>query len=386
MSNEYQHVTLSRRARMVLLVIVALALVIALFGIIKRKHHDTVQKQDVAVNNLMSVKTVLPMNAPDTQSLELPGSVTPWYEATVFAQVDGYLKMWYTDIGAQVKKGQTMAVIDTPELDEQIQRAQSDLATAQAKLDLANVTAVRWQKLLVSDSVSQQEVDEKVQGAKAQQAELNAAKAYLRALKAKQAFNHLVAPFDGVVTDRNTDIGMLITTGSNASTTPLFRVADVHKLRVYVDVPQNFSQFIKPGLIAQLTFPDIPGKKFTATYFSTSESIHATSRTLTVELTMDNPHNELQPGAYTNVYLDLPGNTTEMMLPATSLLFRKEGLQVATVGPDNKVVLKSVVMGRDMGKSVVIRSGILPTDQVIDSPSDSIANGDKVVIVNKAQP
>lgn len=386
MSNEYPHVPFSGRARLGLMVLIAAAVVVAVLGIMGRLHHDKTLKKVADTRDVVSVKVIHPLPAPATQSLELPGNVMPWIEAVIYSQVNGYLKMWYTDIGAHVKKGQLMAIIDTPELDQQIERAQSDLVTAKARLELANITAARWMNLLSSDSVSRQEVDEKVQGAKAQQALVDAAVANVQSLKAEQAFNHLVAPFDGIVTVRNTDIGMLISNGSNANTVPLFRVADVRKLRVYVDVPQNFASAIQPGLVAQITFPDRPNEHFAATLLSTSEAIHATSRTLTVELEVDNPNNDLLPGAYTDVNFELPVRVNTLVVPSTTLLFRKGGLEVATVGPDHRVLLKSVVMGKDMGKSVEIRSGLQTSDLVIDSPSDSVANGDKVDVVERKEP
>ena len=249
-------------------------------------------------------------------------------------------------------------------------------------MELANITAERWKNLLQTDSVSRQEVDEKVQDAKAQQALVDAAKANLDSLRADQAFNHIVAPFDGVVTDRQTDIGMLISIGSSDSKTPLFHVADTHILRVWVDVPQDFASLIKVGSVAQVTFPDRPGKTYPARVVTTSQAIHIDSRTLTVELYMDNQGGEFVPGAYGDVKFTLPTLTSTFILPPTTLLFRKGGLKVATVGPDNRVVLKSITIGRDLGKAVEVTSGINANDRIIDPPSDSIANGDRVKVVD----
>ena len=382
MSTDQPHVTASWRIRIVGIVLLLLAIVLAATGIISRMHHEKDLTQTAELNSIVSVNVVKAKLGPSEQTLILPGNVTPFYEARIYARVNGYLKMWYTDIGAHVKAGQLMAIIETPELDQQIRSAEADLATAKARLDLANITAKRWQNLLVTDSVSHQEVDEKVQGAKAQQAVVNAENATVSSLRAQQAFNHIVAPFDGVVTDRRTDIGSLITTGSSDANKVLFKVADTHKLRVYTDVPQNFSSLIKPGLVANLHFPERPGQTFPAAYLSTAEAIRQNSRTMTVELLMDNPTGELLPGAYADVYFTLGTHSNRLVIPASTLLFRTHGLRVATVGPDNRVVLKSITLGKDLGNTVEVKSGITMDDRIIDSPSDSIAQGDKVSIHN----
>ncbi len=382
MSTDQPNVTASPRIRLVGGVLLLIAIVLAATGIMSRKHHDKDLAQVAKLNEVASVNVVMPKLGPSDQTLILPANVTPFYEAQIYARVNGYLKMWYTDIGAHVKAGQLMAIIDTPELDQQIRSAQADLATAQARLDLANITAKRWQNLLVTDSVSRQEVDEKVQNAKAQLAVVNAVKANLQGLRAQQAFNHIVAPFDGVVTDRRTDIGMLITTGSSDANKILFKVADTHKLRVYADVPQNYSSLIKPGLVAEMHFPERPDQVFPATYLSTAEAIRENSRTMSVELLMDNPKGELLPGAYGDVYFTLGTHANRLVIPSSTLLFRTGGLKVATVGPDNRVVLKPVTLGNDMGNTVEVKSGVTLDDRIIDSPSDSIAQGDKVRIHN----
>ena len=382
MSTDQPHVTASRRVRIVGIVLLLIAIIIAATGIISRLGHEKNLAQAAELNDITSVKVVNPQHGPSQQTLILPGNVTPYIEAQIYARVNGYLKAWYTDIGAKVKRGQLMATIETPELDQQIRRAESDLATASANLELADITAKRWQNLLVTDSVSRQEADEKTQNAKAQLAVVNAARANVNGLKAQQAFNRIVAPFDGVVTDRKTDIGMLITTGSSNANPILFRVADTHKLRVYVEVPQSFASLIKPGLTASLHFPDRPHHTFPATLVSTSEAIHENSRTLTVELELNNNTGELLPGAYADVYFTLGTRSQTLSIPSSTLLFRKNGMEVATVGPNNKVVLKHILLGRDLGSTVEVREGLMPTDQVIDTPSDSIAEGDKVHIRN----
>ncbi len=382
MSNEYPHVQVSRRVRTMLIVLLAAAGLIATEGILSRLHADKMLVAAAELREITPVKMIMPGHGAAKENLRLPCTVTPYYEADIYSRVNGYLKTWYTDIGARVKAGQLLAVVETPDLDEQIQRAESNLATQKARLQLAVVTAQRWEKLLATDSVSRQETEEKEADLKAQQAEVNAQEAELRRLKVLQSFNRIVAPFDGVITDRNTDIGMLITTGSNASIPPLFKIADEHKLRVYVEVPQNFADRIENNMKAQLYFPDRPRQEFTATVVSTSEAIHVDSRTLTVELMMDNKGEELMPGAYADVAFTLPTPEHVLRLPGSALLFREGGLKVATIGPDNRVVLKSIKVARDLGKIVEVSSGLLPTDRVIDTPYDSIADGDRVRIAN----
>ncbi|MHB1299441.1 MAG: efflux RND transporter periplasmic adaptor subunit [Burkholderiales bacterium] len=355
------------------------AISVATLGIVSRYSHEKGLRKEVVEGNVTPVEVVKPQHGPSNQELILPGNVMADYTAPIYARVNGYLKIWYTDIGAIVKKGQLLGVIDTPELDEQIMRARANVATAESNLEIAKITAKRWQDLLASDSVSHQATDEKVAEAKSKNDILNAARANLQSLLAQQAFNKVVAPFDGVVTERNTDIGQLIDLGSHSGT-PLFQVADIHKLRIYVEVPQSYSALIKEGMTAELYFPEHPTTPFSATLVSTSRGIHVTSRTLTVELQMDNKNGEILPGTYAEVHFHLPTRASVFRLPSSTLLFRKEGLQVATVGPDNKVVLKNIKLGRELGKEVEVTAGIDGADLVIDSPSDSILQGDPVRI------
>ena len=368
-----------RRLRLVGLGFLIVAISVATLGIVSRYSHEKGLRKEVVEGNITPVEVVKPQHGPSDQELILPGNVMADYTAPIYARVNGYLKIWYTDIGAIVKKGQLLGVIDTPELDEQIMRARANVATAESNLEIAKITAKRWQDLLASDSVSHQATDEKVAEAKSKNDILNAARANLQSLLAQQAFNKVVAPFDGVVTERNTDIGQLIDLGSHSGT-PLFQVADIHKLRIYVEVPQSYSALIKEGMTAELYFPEHPTTPFSATLVSTSRGIHVTSRTLTVELQMDNKNGEILPGTYAEVHFHLPTRASVFRLPSSTLLFRKEGLQVATVGPDNKVILKNIKLGRELGKEVEVTAGIDGADLVIDSPSDSILQGDPVRI------
>ncbi len=369
----------SRGLRRAGIVFLAVAITVAVTGVVSRLHHDKELHKELARANLETVNVVHPQYGPSMQELILPGNVTAFIDAPIYARVNGYLKTWYTDIGARVKKGQLLGIIETPELDEEIMRARATLATAQSNLELANITAKRWQNLLVSDSVSRQSVDEKTADAKAKQDLVNAAKANLETLLAQQAFNRVISPFDGVVTERNTDIGKLINLGSNNGQA-LFRVADIHKLRIYVDVPQSYASLIQDKMKAKLYFPEHPGKAYTATLTSTANAVRVASRTMAVELQMDNQSGEVLPGTYAEVHFEMPSRSNVFMIPASTLLFRKEGLQVAIVGPDNKVILKHIVIGRDLGRIEEVINGLDANDKVIDSPSDSIAQGEAVRI------
>jgi len=257
-------------------------------------------------------------------------------------------------------------------------------ATAESNWEISNITANRWKNLLATDSVSQQEADEKAADAKAKHDMLNAARANLESLLANQSFQNIVAPFDGVVTERNTDIGKLITPGSSNGQA-LFRVVDNRRLRIYAEIPQNSAYLIKPKMTVQIYFPELAGQHFAATVLSTSNAIRESSRTSTVELLMENKDGRMFSGSYAEVHFDLPTDANVFRLPVSTLLFRKEGLEVATVDADNRVVLKPITIARDLGRVVEVSSGIAKTDQVIDSPSDSIVQGDVVRIKTAEQ-
>lgn len=385
MSEHIPQVGVPARLKLVGGAALALAILIAAAGILLRISHAHELKQEVEAQHT-TVQVVRPQYGPSEQSLILPGDVKADVDAPIYARVNGYLKAWYTDIGTHVKKGQLLAEIETPELDQQILRAQADLTAAQSNWEFAEVTAKRWQNLLSTDSVSRQEADEKAANAKAKNDALNSARATLKSLLAEQAFNRIVAPFDGVVTERNTDIGKLISTGSSNGQS-LFRVVDLRKLRIYVEVPQNYSTLIKQGMQVEVDLPERPTQHYSATVMNTSNAIHENSRTSTVELRMDNKDGQLMPGSYAEVHFALSSQARACQVPASALLFRKEGLQVATIGNDNRVVLKRIVIARDLGRVVEVASGIDATDRVIDSPADSIAQGDIVRIKEtEAQP
>ncbi len=374
------HIPNSARLRLAALILAIVAIVVAAVGIWIRLSHANDLEKEVEAKHV-TVKIVSPQSGPAVQTLILPGNVRADVDAPIYARVSGYLKNWYTDIGSHVKKGQLLGKIETPELDQQILRARADVASAESNLEIADITAKRWQNLVVSNSVSRQESDEKTADAKSRRDILNAAKATLQSLLADQSFQRVVAPFDGVVTERNTDIGKLINPGSNNGQS-LFRVVDNRRLRIYTEVPQYFIYLIKPNMKVKIRFPELPAQDFAATVLRTSNAIRESSRTSTVELLMENKGGKLFSGSYAEVHFDLPSSSKVFRLPVSALLFRKEGLQIATVGTDDRVVLKHITIARDLGRVVEVDSGIDSADRVIDSPSDSIVQGDVVRIKN----
>jgi RND family efflux transporter MFP subunit len=331
---------------------------------------------------VVTVATIKPAAQAQLSDLVLPGNIQANYEAPIYARTSGYLKRWLVDIGTPVKAGQLLAEIESPEVDAQLRQAQADLATAEANQKIADLTAERWRNLRASDSVSKQEADEKISLAASGDAQMQAARANVQRLRQLSGFEKILAPFDGVVTARNTDIGQLISAGGNTGPA-LFRVADMHRLRLYVRVPQTYAAAMKPGLEAQVLFPDRPGKSYTATLDSTSSAIDADTRTLLAQLVIDNKSGELLPGAYTEVHFKLAAGATgeSYKLPANVLLFRGDGMHVGVVGPDNKVVLKPVTVGRDYGSDIEVIQGLNANDNVILSPPDSLTDGVVVRVV-----
>ena len=353
------------------------AAAVAGFGIWQRGHDERKLASWTDAQAVPTVAIVSPQPETKAQTLTLPGNVDAWYEAPIYARVPGYLKMWYKDIGAQVKAGDVLGTIDTPDLDQQFHQARANLASAEANLQLAEVTARRWKALLKSSSVSQQSVDEKTADAVALKAKVAASQANVDRLNALEGFKQLIAPFDGVVTARKTDIGDLINVGAGGER-ELFAVADIHAMRVYVRVPQAFSARISVGMKARLRLPQYPDRTFTATVLTTANAINPESRTVLVELVAENPDHTLWPGTFADVTFELPADTQVVEIPASALLFQSEGLQVAVLGPGDKVDIRPVRVGRNFGTMVEVLSGVSVTDKVIDSPPDSIVAGQLV--------
>jgi len=323
---------------------------------------------------------ISPIQSGRSEALVLPGALQAFYDARIYSRVPGYVHAWYKDIGARVKKGDVLATIDTPELDQQITQARADLGQAVSAQKLSEVTNQRWASLLPLDAVSKQDAEEKSQDLTAKQGATEAAQAKLDQLLAMKGFAQLVAPFDGVVTTRSADVGALVVAGPASNGDPLFSVSDIHALRVYVSVPQSYSAQIVPGLKVSLTVSEYPGRTFAAKLLSTSNAINTQTSTLLVEFEVDNASGQLKPGDYAEVSMSLPTSKSRLRLPASTLLFRAQGLEVATLGPNNHILMKPISIDTDLGTQVVVASGLGPRDEVVDNPPDSLANGDLVQV------
>ena len=333
-----------------------------------------------------TVSVVTPKQTAPAQEIILPGNVQPFISSPIYARTNGYLKNWYVDIGAQVKAGQLLAVIDAPEVDQQLAQSISNLNTAKANLALAEITRNRYQNLIKTNAVAQQDVDNAVGSYNANQAIVEADEANVKELQALQSFEKIYAPFDGVVTARNTDIGDLINSGSTGGVkTDLFHIAQPGTLRVYVNVPEEYSQGIKVGMTANLALAEFPGRTFEGKLVRTADAINVTTRTLLIEVDVANPAGTLLTGSYAEVHLKVPTSASTYLLPVNTLLFRTEGLRVGVV-KDGKVALVTVVPGHDFGDQIEIVSGLEANDQIIINPPDSLVAGQQVQIVQATLP
>jgi len=333
--------------------------------------------------NHLAVPTVIvakPKGSTPGQEVILPANVQAFRDAPIYARTNGYLKRWYADIGAHVKAGQLLAEIETPEVDQQLHQARADVSTAEANTHLSEITSSRYEGLLKSDSVSQQDVDNAKGDYAAKRAILQSSQANLKRLEELQSFEKIMAPFDGVITARNTDIGQLINSGSSTGPkSELFHIAAPGVLRVYVNVPEVYSRSTKPGLKADLILAEYPGRRFEGTLVRTADAIDQSTRTLLVEIQVNNPTGELLTGSYTEVHLKLPGSISTFTIPVNTLLFRSEGLRVAVV-KDGKANLVPVTLGRDFGSEVEVLTGLNGDEQLIVNPPDSIVSGQQVRI------
>jgi RND family efflux transporter MFP subunit len=363
-----------RRYSLILLVV---ALCLAVWGEVSRVRARASLGKEAAQAAIPTVVTVTPNRTPLGEELVLPGTVQAYIEAPIYARTNGYLKEWRTDIGTPVTKGQLLGEIDTPEVDRQLAQAEADLATARANESLSNSTNVRWKGLLATESVSKQDADEKAGDAAAKKAAADSAAANVARLRDLTSFKRVVAPFDGVITARNTDIGALINAGQSTGA-ELFRIADMHKLRIFVQVPEAYAAATGPGLEADLRFAEQPSRTFTARTVRTSNALDPTLRTLQVELELDNAKRDVFPGAYAEVHFKLPASAQSLRLPANTVLFRAAGLQVATIDGQKRVKLKSIVQGRDFGSTIEILSGVEADEVVILNPPDSLTDGVQV--------
>jgi len=376
----------SRKAWLVLALAVIAVAALLVSGIWSRVKAGTTLRAETAQAALPAVSVVSPKQTAPADEIILPGNVQPFITSPIYARTNGYLKKWYFDIGAHVKQGQLLAVIETPEVDQQLQQARSNLLTAQANLELASITKTRYQGLLKSNAVAQQDVDNAVGTYNANKAIVEADKAAVEQYSALVSFEKIYAPFDGVITARNTDIGDLINSGSGGGVkTDLFHIAQPGRLRVYVNVPEEYSQGIKSGMTADLSLAEFPGRKFQGKLVRTAEAINVTTRTLLIEIDVDNPAGTLLTGSYAEVHLAVPTQASTFLLPVNALLFRSEGLRVGIVR-NGKVTLSAVTPGHDFGSQIEIISGLKADDQVIVNPPDSIVSGQGVQIVQATLP
>jgi RND family efflux transporter MFP subunit len=370
----------------ILLLAVITAAIIVVAGILPRIQARTALRRETAAMAVPSVVVVQPKRSAPAQEIVLPANVQAFADAPIYARTNGYLKKWYVDIGTRVREGQLLAEIDTPEVNQELRQSLADLATAQANLNLSKITADRYAGLLKTDSVSKQESDNAAGDYEAKQANLQSAQANVKRLQELLSFQKIYAPFSGVITARNTDVGALIDSGSGGGVrTELFHIVQPDKLRVYVSVPQAYSQAAKPGLTADLTLSEFPGHPFAGKLVRTANAIDPTSRTLLVEIAVDNPTGQLFTGSYAEVHLKLPTAASAFILPVNTLLFRAEGLRIATVGADQKVDLRQITIGHDFGSEVEVISGLNGNENVVVNPPDSVVTGETVRIAQTPQ-
>src|SRR5476651_794776 len=359
----------------VVAVIAAAAIVVT--GIRARARSDSELKTWTDDQAIPTVAVALPDARALNATIDLPGRLEAYYRAPIFARVSGYLKSWSADIGAQVKAGQVIAEIEAPDLDQQLLQARADLASQQASAKLSEATLNRRKTLIASNFVSMQEIDERTADLSNKKAAVNSGQANVERLEALAGYKKITVPFDGVVTARDTDVGALINAGGSAGPA-MFVISDISKLRVYVNVPQNYVPAITIGAKAVITMPEYPTRTFDATVEASSQSVDVGSGTTRMQLALDNPTGELMPGGYANVRMSLQRDAVPLHIPASALIFNQNGLRVATVGADDKVLFKSVTIARDLGKDIELASGISADDRVIVAPPDGIADGDQV--------
>src|SRR3984893_13957755 len=355
---------------------VLLAGVVVGYGFIDRAQskQEVVQWTNTQAITTVALAQLIPGSA--HQTLTLPGNIQPFNRAAILARVNGYVKAWDHDIGSPVKAGQVLATIDAPDLDQQLSQARATLASVKANEQIATLTAHRNNILLQKQIVAQQLADPTTADAAAKEAVVDANEANVKQLEAMQSFKTLAAPFDGVVTARNVELGMLINSGGSGQ--PLFEVSDLHRVRIYVQVPQSFSAGLKPGVKATFEMPQYPGVQFDATLTHTSKAMSASSHTMQVELQADNTDGKFFAGSYCNVHFEMPADPNLVKIPSTALVTGNQGIQVATLDGNDKVVLKSVQLGRDLGDSVEVIAGLTPSDRIIDNPPETMAAGDTV--------
>jgi RND family efflux transporter MFP subunit len=377
---------------LVVVILIASA-ALAIFGILRRMHAATDLRKYTDISSAPTVSVQLPILQQSANEIVLPGNMQAFTMAPIYARTTGYVKAWYHDIGSHVSKGELLGVIETPELDQQLIQAKADLATAQSNATIAKTTADRYKDLISKDAVSQQDTDNMTSQLEARNAEVNSAVANVHRLEELQSFERIEAPFDGVITARNLDVGQLITaTGSTVTpgagtisgSKEIFDISALRTLRVYVNVPQVYAPDAKNGVVASLTLPQYPGRKFAGKLVRSSDAVDPATRTLLAEVDVDNRAGELLPGSYTEVHLHTANPAPALIVPVSALILDPDGLRIATVDANNIVHLAHVIAGRDMGSSIEIVNGLKPEQPIIANPSDSLTDGEKVRVVNPA--
>jgi len=380
-----ESITVPSRRRLILLGVstAALAAAVAAYGILARSNDAHAAQHWSDAQAVPTVALAHLAHGDATETVTLPGSIQAFNKAEIYARISGYLKGWNQDIGAQVRAGAVLAEIDTPDLDQQLDQARADLVSAKANEKLAALTASRWHTLVGAEAVSRQTADEKESDALIKKAAVDATQANVRRLEALESFKRVVAPFDGVVTARSTDIGALINAGAGGQ--QLFEVSDLHRVRIYVRVPQALAAELAPGQKAKLDLPQYPGRSFSATLVTTARSVAESSRTMLVELQTDNAEGKLWPGTYCDVHFEIPGNPRLVRVPATALVAAGQGMQVAVVNADGHATFRPVQLGRDLGDSVEVLSGLSLDDRVIDNPPETLEAGTEVQLAHDAK-
>ena len=375
----------SKHGILIAVVVLLIVAAVVIGGIVPRLKAKAALKSETYDLAVPNVNVIHPKQGAPQSEIVLPGNMQAFTDSPIYARTNGYLKKWYVDIGGRVKTGQLLAEIETPEVDQQLQQARSQLNTAKANYNLAQITSNRYQELKNTDSVAQQDVDNALGSERANAATVAAAEYQVKYLEQLESFKNIYAPFDGILTVRNTDVGHLINSGAGTTATELFHVAAIRTLRVYINVPQQFSPAAKPGLLANLSLQEFPGRQFKGKLVRTANAIDLATRTLLVEVDVDNPTGELLPGAYAEVHLSVPSGAPTFILPVSALIFRAQGLQVGVVKDTNRAELANIILGRDFGAEVEVVSGIDASDQVIVNPPDSLIAGETVRVAPAAQ-
>jgi len=380
MALEFENQSQPPKSRLfgVLIFAVIVLVVLGAFTLFQRRSQYQALAKETEVRSVPTVAVIHPVTEPTEEGLVLPGSMQAYVESPIYARTNGYLKKWYRDIGSRVQKGELLADIDTPEVDQQLIQAKADLETSQANANLSHITATRFGDLIKTDSVSKQEVDNATGDLAAKQATVASAQANVHRLSELESFKHIYAPFSGVITRRNVDIGTLINAGNGGSTQLLFTLAQTDPLRVYVSVPESAAPSIRPGLPAHLELTQFPGRKLPGKVVRTAEAIDPTSRTLLTEVDVPNKTGELLPGGYAQVHLDVQVASARLQVPVNALLFRSEGLRAVVVGADHKLHLQQLTIGRDYGVSLEVLQGLQGSDWIVVNPADSLEDGQQV--------